>query len=244
MRVLAIGLVCLVGCQPKTSPAGPDPKTAASPAPAVESAAPVQTAVDAEAARSLMDRIAKGYSWLARADGLYWAPWDCKAPPPPPTFASAATDGEHARKLYHLRMQSPEAYVSATGSTLPSQVGIPVQGRDAGPWLKFAGPPDASAPEWSVFAETDQVLVKESYFPHECTDDSIRAVKMSGKTFCLDQPGALFVMARPRAAKTATDDGWIYGTISGGTVTSSGLVASCMGCHQKAPHGRMFGLPK
>lgn len=43
-----------------------------------------------------------------------------------------------------------------------------------------------------------------------------------------------------------TDDGWIYGTVAadGRTVTSAGKVQSCMGCHLKAPHGRLFGVSK
>jgi hypothetical protein len=44
----------------------------------------------------------------------------------------------------------------------------------------------------------------------------------------------------------ATDDGWVYGTLTpdGKTVTGVGRLENCMGCHQKAPHGRLFGLPK
>jgi hypothetical protein len=43
-----------------------------------------------------------------------------------------------------------------------------------------------------------------------------------------------------------TDEGWVYGTVSadGKQVTSAGRVESCMRCHQKAPHDRLFGLPK
>ncbi len=42
----------------------------------------------------------------------------------------------------------------------------------------------------------------------------------------------------------AADEGWGYGTISVDrkTVSSAGRVASCMRCHDSAPHGRLFGL--
>jgi hypothetical protein len=43
-----------------------------------------------------------------------------------------------------------------------------------------------------------------------------------------------------------TDAGWVYGTVTpdGKQVTSAGRVESCMGCHQDAPHDRLFGLAK
>jgi hypothetical protein len=43
-----------------------------------------------------------------------------------------------------------------------------------------------------------------------------------------------------------TDRGWAYGTVTadGKQVTSAGRVESCMRCHRKAPHDRLFGLPK
>ena len=54
-------------------------------------------------------------------------------------------------------------------------------------------------------------------------------------------PTGLFVMTK--VGGEGTDAGWIYGTIGPeGTVTSAGLVATCMGCHVDAPHDRLFGL--
>lgn len=250
MRRTLLALIALAACQTKTTPAGPEPKTAASPATAPSSIPPVAVGVaDAEASRLLVERVAKGYSWLARADGLFWAPYDCVAPPPPPAFLSAAPDGEHARKVYRLLIQSPDAYASATGGVQPvgpSQIGMKGHGRDGGPWtvVPAASGTDAAAPEWSVFRETEQVLVKESYAPHECEAKAVGATAaVGGRTYCLDQPMGLFVMVKPKGATMPTDEGWIYGTWVSGVVTSSGKVASCMACHQKAPHGRLFGLP-
>ncbi len=43
-----------------------------------------------------------------------------------------------------------------------------------------------------------------------------------------------------------TDDGWVYGTVTadGKTVTSAGLVESCMSCHREAPRDRCFGIAR
>ena len=40
------------------------------------------------------------------------------------------------------------------------------------------------------------------------------------------------------------DSGWVYGTVSsdGQGVTSAGQVRTCMGCHEQAPHDRLFGI--
>jgi len=43
-----------------------------------------------------------------------------------------------------------------------------------------------------------------------------------------------------------TDDGFVYGTVTPDNkrVTSAGRVARCMGCHDNAPHERLFGLKR
>lgn len=56
-------------------------------------------------------------------------------------------------------------------------------------------------------------------------------------------PAGLYVMTK--VGGEGTDLGWVYGTVSAsGDVTSAGRVASCMGCHEAATHGRLFGLQK
>ena len=50
-------------------------------------------------------------------------------------------------------------------------------------------------------------------------------------------------MAKLAPETPGTDEGWIYGTVApDGTVTSAGLVESCMECHDSAPHERLFGV--
>lgn len=56
---------------------------------------------------------------------------------------------------------------------------------------------------------------------------------------------ALFIMTKVDPTTPGTDKGWVYGTVTadGKTVTSSGRVQSCMGCHTgSSTHDRMFGL--
>jgi hypothetical protein len=52
----------------------------------------------------------------------------------------------------------------------------------------------------------------------------------------------LFVLFKTDPGTPHTDEGWVYGTVTadGKRVTSAGRVESCMGCHQHAPHDRLF----
>ncbi len=84
-----------------------------------------------------------------------------------------------------------------------------------------------------------QTIVKESW--------TMKKTKFpDGEKITPDQLYALFVMMKMEGSPKGTDNGWVYGTVSadGKTVTSSGKVQSCMGCHQEAQHGRLFGLKK
>lgn len=83
-----------------------------------------------------------------------------------------------------------------------------------------------------------QSLVKESWTPKKIKnpDGSDQVVE--------DKMYGLFIMTKLEGNPKGTDNGWVYGNVSpdARTVTSSGRVASCMGCHQEAPHGRLFGI--
>lgn len=87
---------------------------------------------------------------------------------------------------------------------------------------------------------TPQTIVKESWTPKK-TISSGGVQQLSP-----DQINALFIMVKLEGTPSGTDNGWVYGTVTadGHTVTSSGKVQSCMGCHQDAPHGRLFGIKK
>jgi len=64
------------------------------------------------------------------------------------------------------------------------------------------------------------------------------------KAYRIGEPRGLFVMLKKDPATPDTDEGWVYGTVSadGKTVTSSGRVESCMGCHREASRDRLFGM--
>lgn len=203
-----------------------------------------------EGDRSLVARIGENYTWLSRADGLFWAPINCFAPPPADAFLSRSAAGAHAQKVYNLFLQEPAAYATATGSVLQRPLFDP--GTHRAPYAPAptteagAGTTTPQGPprSWQVFLETSQVVVKESWAPTPCAGGDGNGQIIGGTRYCLKTRGPLFVMARPRTPSGPTDDGWIYGTVVDGQVTAAGLMASCMGCHVKAPHGRLFGLPK
>ena len=96
---------------------------------------------------------------------------------------------------------------------------------------------------------TDQVIVKESWIAEEIKkgDPVFGALTGSdGKRYHRGAKGPLFVMYQTDAKDPNSDDGWVYGTLTpdGKTVIGVGRLENCMKCHQKAPHGRLFGLPK
>jgi hypothetical protein len=73
-----------------------------------------------------------------------------------------------------------------------------------------------------------------------------RPAEKDGQKFGPGERHALFVMLELPDRPAGTDEGWVYGTLAADltTVTSAGLLPSCMGCHRDAPKGRLFGLPK
>ena len=86
-----------------------------------------------------------------------------------------------------------------------------------------------------------QAIVKEAWEPRQVG-------KGEGAEIAYDEPGkqplyfkagarsALFIMLKQQGT-------WVYATVSadGKTVTQSGQIESCLGCHKKAPHDSLFG---
>ena len=70
-------------------------------------------------------------------------------------------------------------------------------------------------------------------------------LKRQGHSYRADALDSLFIMFKVDPANDASDNGWVYGTVSadGKTVTSSGKVEQCMVCHVDAGDDRLFGLP-
>lgn len=175
--------------------------------------------------------IADKYKTFSRVDGTWWSQLDCRAPPDDPGHMSNAAEGSaHGRKVFTLQIYDFDAYAKETGGRPP-----PPESARVG-----KGPP---------LAGVEQALVKVSYEPTEDPGKvprihQIAPVTHEGKRFYAGEQKDLFIMYRPADKAAATDAGWLYGTVTadGKKVTSAGLVKNCMGCHEKAPHGRQFGV--
>ena len=166
------------------------------------------------AMRTRIERAIERYLSFGRVDDIQrWAPFDCRLPPASRPQSDAAESAPHGRKVYYLYALDRRAYLAHD---------------------------DVEA----------QVIVKESWTPREIPVE--QAVSSGYPAQCVPtsagrcvQPDrfiGLFLMLRgPVTAQT--DAGWTYATVDpNGTVTASGRVAACMRCHERAPHGRLFGL--
>jgi hypothetical protein len=171
--------------------------------------------------------IARLYEAYGRVDDEFrWAPYLCRGPMPGIARFSASKDTKtHGQKLYSLLASNRAKYLA-----------LPKEGQPVG-----------------------QVVVKQSWLPKEV--DALKEpqrpvvhlrgaflpyAQKAGRLYKADRQGLLFVMYKADPKTRDTDNGWVYGTVTpdGKTVTSAGRVASCMKCHQKAEHDRLFGLSK
>lgn len=201
---------------------------AANAAPRADTAGSVSS-VPADVAARLLT-IAGEYRSYGRVDDImHWAPTDCRAPGLPSLqMSQSGHKGSHGRKLYSLLARDPSAYMRL--GTAPSPAG--------------------------------QILVKESWRAESAAREQ-RAAQLpergggahqaaqvrpyaydGGQLYRAVAPGPLFIMYQAGdAGDQRTDQGWLYGTVTadGQRVTAGGLIRSCMGCHAKAPHGRLFG---
>ena len=127
---------------------------------------------------------------------------------------SEAEDSPHGQKLYYLWASNREAYLKTEVAT-----GFTIVKES------FAAKPGKKPHEGIV--RMDEPL-------HD-------TINHDGTWLTTGEAKGLYVMTK--VGGEGTDDGWVYGTITtDGVVTSAGRVATCMGCHEDAPHGRLFGL--
>ena len=171
--------------------------------------------------KTLMD-IAKSYkkSYGEVNPRPNWAPTMCWVPPTQALFSKSKETTTHGQKLYYL-------FAKKGGAYLRYKKGDEVK--------------------------EGQVLVKESWTPVEQTaKDKAKAGRFDrasplkdGKRYVTGKQKELFIMAKLDPKTPGTDQGWIYGTVTpdGKTVTSAGLVQSCMKCHVKVKD-RLFGPAK
>ena len=128
---------------------------------------------------------------------------------------SEAEESPHGKKLYYLWASDRAAYIKTevkTGFAIVKE--------------SFAAMPGTKKP---------------ATHPPNFETPLHDTIEVDGKPLTTGAAKGLYVMTK--VGGEGTDEGWIYGTIStDGVVTSAGRVATCMGCHEDAPHDRLFGL--
>jgi hypothetical protein len=166
--------------------------------------------------------IAAEYQQWGRVDDeLRWAPFLCRLPSPGIAWFSKSEDATtHGQKLYSVFAKHRTAYP--------------------------AGP------------HTDQVIVKQSWTAERAegvTFDPTSArqptadhfypyAQKDGTVYRAATPAGLYIMFKVDPATPDTDAGWVYATLSpANQVTASGRIASCIRCHERAEHERLFGVP-
>jgi hypothetical protein len=233
-----VGVAALSGCHEKDNE--PSNKVVVN---AVEEKAEHRS--DTKSATPFHDRlleIAASYPEYGRADGmLRWAPWMCDAPPPPTLRLSASTDARtHGRKLYFVfaKINTGGCYfadgkANPVGQVVVKESWVPEEIPDKGQVLN---PIFGSLTVRGKDGITKTIDPSDPYVPYARKD---------GRLYHATKKADLFIMFKTDPSTPATDEGWVYGTVTadGKTVTSAGRVESCVNCHCKAPHDRLFGLP-
>jgi Cytochrome P460 len=142
------------------------------------------------------------------------APVLCIAPGPSGArMSQAKAKTPHGKKLYHLYTSDPIAYESAANGESTAPIGL--------------------------------TLVKESHYANIATpSDNARSSIQGEPTYIPGAISELFIMTKVGINTTQnTDAGWIYSVANPqGEIQTSGLIQSCIACHEVAPHNRLFGL--
>ena len=212
--------------------------------------------------------IAKNYTTFGRVDQLVrFGPEDCRMPPAPTARMSLSKDDStHGQKLYTVFAKHKawdEANFGRQQTYLPplimgsdgkkrgqSQVGQVIV-KEA--WV----PVEVSAEDVRVDPKSTPFgLTKKEIDPDRTKGERLGTVDYGDglipyvynhknkKHYKMGAKAGLFIMFKVDSATPETDEGWVYGTVTadGQKVTASGKIDSCMNCHQRAPHDRLFGL--
>jgi hypothetical protein len=188
--------------------------------------------------------IAKNYGSYGRIDDdMRWAPTACRPPtdlkPGVARFSASKDENTHGRKLYSLFAKSGRTYRTLEKDK-PVEVGQVV--------VKESWVPE----EVTDAKQTQAIIVRKQDGKSkdgrasELTDHFLPYAEKDGKTYHAAKQSELFIMFKMDPKTADTDEGWVYGTVTpdGKRVTSAGKVDSCMKCHQKAAHDRLFGMPE
>lgn len=159
------------------------------------------------------------------SDRAAWAPTMCAPPRRAPLVSRSTDDATHGGKLYLLFTNQPDWYLSLSNDAA------------------------ATAHEAIVTSEPPRgaTLVKESWTPAESSAEDTHGsptAEKDGVRYTLGERRELFLMRYEGPDAPGTDAGWTYAvtTPDGARVLSAGMISSCVACHARAPHGRVFGL--
>jgi cytochrome P460 len=160
--------------------------------------------------------------WYRVDEWSHWAPELCRLQVSKPRISASDDADTHGGKLYFLYAKDRAAYMASATKEQP----------------------------------VGQVIVKESWTPVEVGEineppGTTPAVghdfaERGGKFWKPGEKHGLFVMMKLAPETNGTDAGWVYATTNadGTAVHEVGRLASCMACHDKGTHDRMFGLKK
>jgi hypothetical protein len=178
-------------------------------------------------------------------DRMGIAPGNCRAISSPLhqlALSNSPDSSTHGRKLFAVLVSGlPKGADSGTYVTdgQPNPVGLVV--------VKESWEPEevADTPENQKPAQRrHKVKVGDEW--QEVVDEYLPYARHDGHLSRAARKSALFIMYKMAPATPGTDQGWVYGTVTGdGTrVLTAGHLENCIGCHRDAPHDRLFGPAK
>jgi hypothetical protein len=159
---------------------------------------------------------------------------------PDPLFSDSGYGPTHGRRLYSLfvKERQPGPYdESYTVEGKPSPVGqVVVEEAWFAGEMERDGKPLESA--------TRKVIARHGGRVQDPADWYMPYGWLDGRWYQPTRKMGLFIIFKLDAKTPGTDAGWVYGTVAadGKTVGPVGRVATCMACHDKAPHDHLFGL--
>jgi hypothetical protein len=167
--------------------------------------------------------VARSYKSYGRVDDeMRWAPYLCRQPDPGVARPSASDDDStHGQKLYSVFVKDHSHYPADVSE---GQVVVKES------FMAVPAPDVVYAPrsEWTP-PESDH------FYPYAQKD---------GVTFRTGDFAGLFIVMKLAANTPNTDEGWRYAIVSPDLqVAAAGRLNTCVGCHQYAPHDRLFGVP-
>ncbi|MGH7174546.1 MAG: hypothetical protein ACRELF_00710 [Gemmataceae bacterium] len=199
--------------------------------------------------------IAARYPEYGRVDDeMRWGVITCDptpSPSPPKLRVSASMDSQtHGRKLYSIfaRISERGCYfaegkANPVGQVVVKESWIPEEVLDKGQQLESIQRKGLTK---DIVDSTKTIEVGDFLMPEAVEYSLVAYARKNGHLYHAAKQGPLFIMFKMAPTTPDTDEGWVYGTTTadGREVLSAGRVESCMNCHSKAPHDRLFGLPQ